>query len=129
MKLEDSEKLVARMLTRFAENGTQSEAVSTATFFDTKSPENITAFVETIRWLRAEDLIRTSDIPAIFGKPQDIEVRVVLTANGFNLLGKTLGSGERVGQAVQNVNSGKGYANAGELIGGILGAFTKSISS
>ena len=128
-KLEDSEILVAKMMRRFAGNGTLSEMVSTSTFFDDVTPDSVLAFVETIRWLQAEELIRTSEMPAIIGEPKDQKVRVVCTANGFSLLGKDLGKGETVGSAVTRVSNGTGYANTGELIGGILGAFTKSIGN
>jgi hypothetical protein len=128
-KLAESEQLIARMVSRFAEHGVLSEVVSTKTFFGELKQENITLFVEAIRWLRAEDLVRTSAMLEIIGEPTDIEVRIVLTANGFALLGRRLGSGESVGAAVKNASAGHGYANAGELIGGILGAFTKSVSS
>ena len=128
-RLEESEYLVARMITRFAENGVLSEEVSTGTFFENPTQNDVTAFVEAVRWLQAEGLIRTSAMPAIVGQPVDIPVRVVLTSDGFALLGRKLGSGESIGSAVKNASDGRGYSNAGELIGGILGAFTKSISS
>lgn len=129
MKLERSEKLIAAMLHRFVENGTHSETVSTKAFFDEVNQENITTFVETVRWLRSENLIRTGNIPAIVDALEDIEVSIVLTADGFHSLGKKFGDGQTVAQALKSVNSGGGFANTGELLGGLLGAFTKSISS
>ncbi len=105
-----------------------SEVVSTGAFFEEISQANITAFIEAIRWLQAENLVRTSAMPAIFGDPADVEVRVVLTSNGFGLLGKSFGNGETIGSAVKNAGGGNGYAKAGELIGGILGAFTNTIA-
>jgi hypothetical protein len=127
-KLAQSEQLIARMITRFAENGVMSEVVSTGTFFDDVSQDNMTAFIEALRWLEAESLVRTSAMPAIIGEPKDMKVRVVLTSLGFGLLGKSFGNGESIGTAVKKAGSGQGYANVGELLGGILGAFTKSIS-
>jgi hypothetical protein len=127
-KLVDSERLIAQMITRFAENGVMSEIVSSKTFFEEPTQDNITAFVEAIRWLRDENLVRTTAMPAIIGGPTEIEVRVVLTSNGFALLGKSFGNGESIGNAVKKAGTGQGYANVGELVGGILGAFTKSIS-
>ena len=123
-KLAGSDRLIAR----FAENGVMSEVVSTGTFFEEISQPNITAFIKAVRWLQAENLVRTSSMPAIFGNPADVEVRVVLTSNGFARLGKSFGNAETIGPAVKNAGGGNGCAKAGELIGGILGPFTNSIA-
>ena len=54
----------------------------------------------------------------------------VLTAKGYALLSQEFQPGLNLLGAVRHVNSsGQGYANAGELIGGILGAFTKSLGN
>ncbi|MFV0244766.1 MAG: hypothetical protein ACK5IB_07085 [Qingshengfaniella sp.] len=86
-------------------------------------------FADAMYWLAEEGIIRFEQ------ERQTTQLRMrgcVLTARGYALLGQPLrieGKTGTVGERVREVQAGDAqYARAGNFFGGLLGAFTKSIS-
>ena len=130
MSIIESEILVAKIVKCLAQNGVRSVELQTTDFFPTADQLSIDDFMETIRWLRQEGIVRTDEIPRFLFNHPNMKVRCVLTAFGFALLDQKFRNADNLGQAIEKVNaSGVGYSNIGDLIGGILGGFTKSIGS
>ncbi|AHD10873.1 hypothetical protein PhaeoP75_03182 [Phaeobacter gallaeciensis] len=91
-------------------------------------------FFPCVDWLVSEGVIRVQDIRRYTDSNHSgFPDRPVLTSYGFQLLEQKISVGadaERLANRVKEVSSnGVGYANVGDLIGGILGGFTKSIGS
>ncbi|WP_291735190.1 hypothetical protein [Leisingera sp. F5] len=91
-------------------------------------------FFPCVEWLRDEGIIRTGKISKYLdGNAAGIVSSPVLTSYGLAALGHKVKVGEieeQLSQAVKDVSSGgKSYSQIGDLVGGILGGFTKSIGS
>jgi len=87
-----------------------------------------------VEWLISEGVIRAQDTERRIGSVHSGKVvNPVLTSYGFKLLGQKLMMGQEEAQLAERVKevsrSGTSYSGVGDLIGGILGGFTKSISS
>jgi len=83
-------------------------------------------------WLLEEGIVRCSNTQQALGGGVGM-INPMITSYGFAILDQKLTiaqSDVRVGQAVREVARGsRNYAGVGDFIGGILGGFTKSISS
>ncbi|WP_074948007.1 hypothetical protein [Paracoccus halophilus] len=128
--LQKSEAVIARILTHLAENGLKtSDLGATEIGLD----DELQSFFEyCARWLSSEGIIRVGTVVSGTEPGEVYFLDSVITAYGFQLLsqGVSLGGKEKsLGAAVKEVSSGKSYSSLGDLIGGILGGFTKSISS
>jgi hypothetical protein len=129
-QVEDSERLVARIVEHLAGNGVYAEPIFASKFF----PEgnyyaDRVLFESTIEWLEAEGILRF-DKPYMGGPLTELIRNSVLTGKGYSLLAQDFKNGLSLAQAIRKVNeSGTGYAGIGDFVGGILGGFTKSISS
>lgn len=129
-KREQSGVLISRLLTRLADNGVVGEELSTYDLFDhPPSNDDVRLYVDTILWLEAEGVIRT-DGGSQGGRSNELVYEIVLTSFGFSLLEKKLDGDLSLGSAAKKVASGgPNLAGFGDLVGGILGGFTKSVSS
>ncbi len=128
--LEKSQVVIARILQRLMDHGLQRGDLS---FKDLQLGEEYRPFVPTcFDWLMQEGIVRatssstTSDGAFFAANP-------VLTAHGFAVLGKTFNTGSDeivLAQAVtMSAQSGRSLSSLGDLIGGFLGGFTKSMGS
>ncbi|RCW80807.1 hypothetical protein [Paracoccus lutimaris] len=127
--LQKSEAVIARILAYLAENGLQRSQLESETLAleDELSPFFTTCY----EWLESEGIVRSSNISKTLSGHIYI-TNPVITAKGFQLLsqGVNLGGEEKsLGTAVKEVSSGRSYSSIGDFVGGILGGFTKSISS
>ncbi|TLP69184.1 hypothetical protein FEE96_02555 [Parasedimentitalea maritima] len=98
------------------------------------SEEYAPHFFPCVEWLKDEGVIRTGKVfKYLEGGGSGIVSGPVLTSYGLAALGHKITVGEneeKLSEAVKEVSSGtKSYSNIGDLVGGILGGFTKSISS
>jgi len=117
-------------LERLAKNGlSRQDFQPTELICDQDSADELNSIdfmSDVVHWLADEGIIRFEAVL------MDGEViGATLTSKGFSALGKPAISGDSrsLGFAVRQIQSGSGgFANVGELFGGILGAFTKSIS-
>ena len=127
--LKKSEVVIASILNRLMEVGLQH---STLSFEDLGLGQDHEAFFDTcVAWLIDEEIIRGNH-SRLLAAPGSL-VEPVITADGFALLGRKLfgaEDGRRTGEAVREIAAAPtSYSGIGDLIGGIFGGFTKSISS
>jgi len=83
-------------------------------------------------WLMEEGIIRCSNSTRLLNGSIAM-INPKITSKGFALLDQPFNLGTdpiRVGQAVKEIAGGRrNYAGIGDLIGGLLGGFTKSMGS
>ncbi|MEX2517831.1 MAG: hypothetical protein WD969_00705 [Paracoccaceae bacterium] len=89
-------------------------------------------FVPCLEWLVAEGVVRAGNIRKAMAVTRAAPAPV-LTSLGFTLMGRQVRLGEEtmtVGQAVKQVSEERrSFSQAGDFVGGLLGGFTKSLSS
>ncbi|MFD1881972.1 hypothetical protein [Paracoccus pacificus] len=127
--LQKSEAVIARILAHVAENGLQPSELTNDTL--ELDAEMAPFFVACYDWLEAEGIVRSTNISRTLNGHIYV-TNPAITAYGFRLLGQGVslgGENTTLGAAVKEVSTGRSFSQIGELIGGILGAFTKSISS
>lgn len=127
--LEKSERVVAAILKKLLEQGLQWSEIEFAHLG--LDDEYRPFFTTSARWLVDEGLIR-GDIGALLHGAEWI-AQPVLTAKGFQILGASLDgggadvtAGERSKQIAEAPSGGW---KIGELLGGLVGGFTKSIGN
>ncbi|WP_417249618.1 hypothetical protein [Celeribacter sp.] len=129
---ERSEIVIAKILDNAIEIGIQEWTLQFSNLM--LDDEYAPYFYPCLKWLEAEGIIRVEAYHRTIG---DIAGGVVqnisLTSYGLVALGHTIKIGDdtdKMSEAVKKVSSGeKSYAQVGDFLGGILGGFTKSISS
>lgn len=129
--IQQSERIVALILKALLENGIRYGTMLSIENLDFEpSAEDQSIFEGCCLWLLDEGIIRCTNIDQVRrGTPL---ANPAITAHGFSLLGQAFLSepDERLGDAVRNVADGsKSYSGFGDFVGGLLGGFTKSISS
>jgi hypothetical protein len=97
-------------------------------------PEYATHFFPCVEWLEAEGLIRVGSYGRLLGGIAAGEAtNIALTSRGMAVLGQFIeidGKRQLISSAVKDVSSGKvDYNRIGDMLGGILGGFIKSVSS
>ena len=129
---DKSELVIAKILDKAIENGIREWMLQfTDLMLDT---EYAPFFYPCLRWLEAEGIIRVQAYHRTMGGIASGHVQnISLTSHGLVALGHTIKIGDdtdKMSEAVKKVSSGeKSYAQVGDFVGGILGGFTKSISS
>ena len=127
--LQKSEAVIARILAHLAENGLQETQLNLNSL--ELDDDLLPFFLTCYRWLEAEGIVRSESLQVLMRGTFIIQ-NPVNTAKGFQLLaqGVNLGGEEKsLGTAVKEVSSGRSYSSFGDFFGGLLGGFTKSISS
>lgn len=124
--VERSEIVVAKIVEYFASKGVVPFDLS-PDGIGLKSEDN-TIFYHAAIWLQSEGIIRSE------GVARNGQIyKGVLTAYGYSLMGQPFKIGEEtitVGSAVTCVSNGTdSFSKMGDLFGGILGGFTKSMGS
>ena len=132
--LQKSEVVIAKILNQLAELGLQSCELK---FDELKLDDTFKPFFFVCsEWLVDEGIIRCKSITKYTGQNGGVDGFLntpVITSYGFALLRQEFfgakGSGN-LSEAIKDVADGtKGYSQIGDFVGGILGGFTKSISS
>ncbi len=129
-QIEKSEIVIAGILNKALEYGLQQNDLR---FEELELDSEFLPFFATcVDWLISEGLIRVGNHQKMAAGTSFV-INISLTSYGFAVLGRklTIGGEEmEIGQAVKKVAStGSGYSSAGDFFGGLLGGFTKSISS
>ncbi|MDO5370823.1 hypothetical protein [Paracoccus sp. (in: a-proteobacteria)] len=132
--LAESKSLVARLVARLAERGLIPTTLSVRDFFDDCGDFEIALFDGVTAWLLDEGVIRQTD--AAIGDDEDERIvwkTLVLTSFGFGSLDRKLDGGLTLGEAMKSASSSnrsdRSWSSVGDLIGGVLGGFTKSLGS
>ncbi|WP_156801069.1 hypothetical protein [Oceaniovalibus guishaninsula] len=126
--LKISERLVAAIVNILAERGVRRSSLSYKELG--LEPEEIDGplFLDAMIWLSDEGIIRSSAKTRF-----DMDGNAyyfTLTAYGYRLLGQKFQGALNLGQAVrETAETGRSFAGIGDFVGGLLGGFTKSISS
>lgn len=129
--LQKSELVISKILQHLLDMGLQQGA---ALQFQNigLSDEYETFFNGCCQWLLDEGIVRCTNIHQPLSGSLSM-ASPMITSRGFALLDQPFAGtrGEtRVGQAVKDVAEGqKNFAGIGDLIGGILGGFTKSMGN
>lgn len=126
--LEASELMISRIVARLAEQGVARRDLKVVELEYEPTRENALLFIDAMKWLHDEGVVRLSEGHAF---TQDgTAQRVCLTSYGYALLAQRFDGSMTLAVAIQKTNaSGSGFSGLGDLVGGILGGFTKSISS
>lgn len=130
-KREKTEIIVAKILSRLAENGT-SKCTVDVPYIDPENTLEIDkkAFLDALDWLESEGLIRCGrGWLGLVGRDD-----CVLTSYGFAVLGQPFGKGKEpatVEEEAARIDRSNGLdgGKVGDFLGGLIGGFTKSISS
>lgn len=128
--LEASELISARIIARLAPMGVNRITLTLRQLDpDGNMPFSERLFIDAMYWLEEEGILRFE-----MEKHQN-HVRMrgcVLSAQGFSMLSQPFsldGKTTTVGDTIKSVeDNGAGYSNVGNFVGGLLAAFTKSIS-
>ena len=95
--------------------------------------EYATHFYPCVNWLEQEGLIRVGDYSRTMGGIANGSVdNISLTAHGMALLGQNIashGTSVTLSDTVKSVSAGRDLSKIGDLIGGIIGGFTKTIGT
>ncbi len=125
---QKSEVIIAKILNHLSENGTTKCTIEIPTI-DPNNEISIEKkeFLDTLDWLEDEGIIRIGKGWLGLVGASDC----VLTSHGFNVLGRPLGATGTVGSVAKEIDekNGIGLSSAGDFLGGLIGGFTKSISS
>jgi hypothetical protein len=126
--LKASERMIAAIVSCFAERGVARRDLSLDDL-DLGASDEPDLFFDALQWLEIEGIIySTEEHKFLLG--ETVAFGFALTSHGFQLLGQKLEGELTLGTAVKEVSEGRrSFAGAGDFIGGILGGFTKSISS
>ncbi|UWR33029.1 hypothetical protein K3759_13915 [Sulfitobacter sp. W027] len=129
--IQKSERMTALILKAVLEDGIRYGTMLTIEKLDfEQSDEDKSIFEGCCHCLLDEGTIRCTNIEQVRrGSPL---ANPVITAHGFALLGQAFlsDSDERLGDAVRDVADGSAsYSGLDNFVGGVLGGFTKSISS
>ena len=131
--LSRSEEMVAKVVAFLADGGVRQRDLNVGDLGYTESQDNSRLFKDALVWLLNEGVIASGfeDKRNQFRNSNPFTARqFFLTSKGYNLLSAKFEGELTLGAAIRNAqNSGSGYANAGTFFGGILGGFTKSVSS
>jgi hypothetical protein len=124
-----SEEMIASIISYLVPNGVKRVEIDIDSLeIENLQSSDLALFIDAMQWLIAENIIRHTDADL-----SGMYYQCCITSYGFALLGQKFvdaKENETVGKAVKNVSEDNAsYANIGNLLGGLLGAFTKSISS
>lgn len=129
-KFESSSKLIAKLIFRLANYGVVVQTLKVSDVFDSPNKEEIRLFVGAMNWLCSEGIIRHQ--PSMRhdydSEGSYIYEDVVLTSKGFNAANFVILDDIRVCEVAAKIDN-SGYGKAGELLGAMMGAFSKSVSS
>jgi hypothetical protein len=128
-RLEASERMVVAIVSELAVRGALDEDLVLNDLNidgELKQPQ---LFINAVQWLAREGVIASEmensfllDGTEVFG--------FILTSLGYQLLSQKFKGELTLGTAIKQVSeTGKTYTSAGDFVGGLLGGFTKSISS
>ncbi|CTQ33933.1 hypothetical protein [Jannaschia rubra] len=129
--LQKSELVISKILQVLLEMGLQQGNV--LQFDDVALPDEYEPFFDgCCLWLLEEEIVRCTNMHQLLSGSVGM-VNPMITSKGFALLDQPFAGTEsktRVGQAVKEVAGGqRNYAGIGDLVGGILGGFTKSLGN
>lgn len=131
-KLEKSELIIAKILQMAIDSGLGHWQLS---FADLSLDDSFAEFFyPSIEWLEAEGIVRVGEYARTLGGIANGSVNNIhLTSYGLRLLGQQITVGEKqvkLADEVKRVSQGdRSYSTLGDFVGGLLGGFTKSISS
>ena len=126
---QKSERVMAMILARLLENGVQDGEMDEDRLGLTD--ELRPYFGQCFKWLIREGLVSAGSFRST--NSGSFAVDPVLTARGYELLGRKFAIDGRDVSAAQIVNEkskdATSYTGLGDFLGGVLGGFTKSIGS
>ena len=128
--LVQSEQIIAAIVRYLAEQGVKRQDFSLE---DLNLPGHVDddLFGDALLWLEGEGIVRNTVTHEFYlgQNGRTMASGFTLTSLGFSLLNEKIDGDLTLGSAIkQTSESGQGYANVGQLIGGLLGSFTKSVS-
>jgi len=128
--LEKSEVVISRILDHLLEAGIQNNDLRFASLDLEESYYQF--FLPCFDWLQAEGLVRSLNVTRTLSGG-GIIISPTITSRGLELMGKSVSiDGEKVAISTivkQVSRDEKSYSGLGDFVGGILGGFTKSVSS
>ncbi|MEH6390722.1 MAG: hypothetical protein V7763_03605 [Sulfitobacter sp.] len=128
-KLSASEKMIVAIISTLAQRGVLRKDIIREDLNLSDEHKDADLFVDAVSWLSNEGVIHSS-YEHKFLLSGDAALGFTLTSKGYQLLESDFQGTLTLGRAIKQVNeTGKSFTNAGDFVGGILGGFTKSISS
>ncbi|MBN8185359.1 hypothetical protein JF540_01525 [Salipiger thiooxidans] len=130
--LADSETMIASLVAYLAEQGVRRSEFTVLDLGLEADRENVSLFIDALKWLASEGIVRSQDTHEFYSVSEGDTAAsgFTLTSYGFALLQQPFLGELTLGGAIKKAQgSGSGYSGIGDLVGGILGGFTKSLSS
>ncbi|WP_284164634.1 hypothetical protein [Frigidibacter sp. SD6-1] len=119
---------MARLISTLAENGVSPTETSAAEYFEDPDWDQIEFFGSLVNWLESEGVVRLVESPWM-GDGAGPTFSLVLTSLGFQHLARTQPNGLTLVENAKQIAASPNVAStAGEFVGSLLGAFTKSVT-
>ncbi|MCT4333671.1 hypothetical protein MU516_12425 [Paracoccus sp. YLB-12] len=129
-RLDDSKTIIARIIANLEDNGVIATALHVSDFYSDYTSEDALLFSSAISWLAAENVIRFRGEPIPDDADDTNHYSAVLTSFGFLALERELSSALTLRDQLKEARAGaRNWASVGDLVGGILGGFSKTISN
>lgn len=129
-RLDASRVIVAEIISSLEENGVIPSEIHVSDFRPKYTLEDSRLFASAVSWLAAESVIRLRGKPIADTDDDTLHYEVVLTSFGFSALARQLSGNLTLREQLKEAREGqRTWSGVGDLLGGVLGGFTKSISN
>lgn len=129
-KLEESKAIVAKIIAILEANGVVPSVLHVSNFGNEHDEDRSILFSSAISWLISEGVIRLKGDPIPDDTDDTWHYEVVLTSFGFNALARNMAGTLTLRDQLAEAKSGqRSWSSIGDLIGGVLGGFTKTIGN
>ncbi|MDK3075111.1 hypothetical protein QO034_18645 [Sedimentitalea sp. JM2-8] len=131
-EIAQSEHMVSSIVSKLAARGVRRTELTLSELGYENNEENTDLFIDAVKWLESEGIIRSGEKYDFYAnsKNETVASGFTVTSFGFALLQQPFDGNLTLGAAIEKVRSdGSGYSKIGDLVGGLLGGFTKTISN
>ncbi len=126
--LEGSQKMIAAIVNDLSRRGVRRGSLDVSDLSLDEDLLDPALFLDSILWLEGEGIIRSSSEHSF--TMDGTAHNYTLSAYGYRLLEQNFQGEMKLGQAVKEAAEGsRSFTGVGDFFGGLLGGFTKSMSS
>lgn len=129
-RLEASKVIVAEMISFLEGNGVVPSTIHVSDFRPNYTTDDADLFRAAVSWLVSESVVRLRGDPIPDTEDDTSHYEVVLTSFGFSALMRQLAGDLTLRDQLRQARDGqRSWSGVGDLLGGVLGGFTKSIGN